>query len=209
MGDSVLLGSDDVIAFVDAAEQHVTEMNRPDPVVDFLEADGVLLQRIGDEQQALPQADGARVGDALDEEMARILHGRQGAGIGAGRGAVERGGRAILERLMGPLVVIEAAEGVEGSLLGDEGGAGRANRVPFQGLVHSFVGAVLLGLGGEDALVLNAQAQPPGVELREAMNAGGREGTPLSVRIARGNAHSRNRRSKTGRTPWPFVESKP
>ncbi len=67
----MLLGSDDGVAFVDAAEQHVTEMNRPDPVVDFLEADGVLLQRIGDEQQALPQADGARVGDALDEEMAR------------------------------------------------------------------------------------------------------------------------------------------
>jgi len=83
MGDR-WLGPDDVVAFVDAAEQHVAEMNRPDPVVDFLEADGMLLQRMGDEQEALPHADGARVGDALDEEMARILHGRQGTGIGAG-----------------------------------------------------------------------------------------------------------------------------
>jgi hypothetical protein len=29
----------------------MTEMNRPDAVVDFLEADGVLLQRLGDEEQ--------------------------------------------------------------------------------------------------------------------------------------------------------------
>jgi hypothetical protein len=58
---------------------------------------------------------------------------------------------------VGPLVVVEAAEGVEGPLLGDEGGAGRANRVPFEGFVHPFVRAVLLGLGGEDALVLNPQ----------------------------------------------------
>jgi hypothetical protein len=40
---------DNVVAFIDAAEQHVAEMNRPTPVVDLLEADGVLLQRIGDE----------------------------------------------------------------------------------------------------------------------------------------------------------------
>ena len=60
MGDTVLLGSDDVVAFVDAAQQHVAEVNRPDPVVDLLEADGVLLERVGEEQQALPEADGAR-----------------------------------------------------------------------------------------------------------------------------------------------------
>jgi len=77
---------------------------------------------------------------------------------------------------MGALVVVEAAEGVEGPLLGDEGGAGRANCIPFERFVHPLVGAVLLGLGGEDALVLNAQAQPPDVELREAVNARGGEG---------------------------------
>jgi plasmid stabilization system protein ParE len=29
----------EVMAFVDASEQHVAEVNGPDPVVDFLEAD--------------------------------------------------------------------------------------------------------------------------------------------------------------------------
>jgi len=35
MGDR-WLGPDDVVAFVDAAEQHVAEVNRPDTVGDFL-----------------------------------------------------------------------------------------------------------------------------------------------------------------------------
>ena len=44
-------------------------MNGPDAVVDLFEADGVLLQRVGQEEQALPEADGAGVGDALDDEV--------------------------------------------------------------------------------------------------------------------------------------------
>jgi hypothetical protein len=34
-------------------------------------------------------------------------------------------------------------------------------------------------------------------------------GTPLSVGVARGSPYSRTSGSKTGRTPWPFVESRP
>ena len=48
MGDSSLLGPDDIVALVDAAEQDVAEVNRPDPIVDFLEADGMLLQGVGE-----------------------------------------------------------------------------------------------------------------------------------------------------------------
>ncbi len=36
--------------------------------------------------------------------------------------------------------------------------------------MHPFVGAVLLGTGGQDPLVLNAQQQPPHVELRETVD---------------------------------------
>jgi len=84
---------------------------------------------------------------------------------------------------MRPLVVVEVAEGVEGPLLGDEGRAGRANGLALESFMHPFVRAVLLGLGGEDALVLNAQAQPPDVELGEPgepMNAGGAEGDAIA-----------------------------
>ena len=40
MGDSSQLGPDDVVAFVDASEQDLAEVNGPDAIVDFLEADG-------------------------------------------------------------------------------------------------------------------------------------------------------------------------
>ena len=55
-------------------------MNRRDAVVNLLEADRVLLECIGDEQQPLLQADGAGVRDARDDEVPGILDGRQGTG---------------------------------------------------------------------------------------------------------------------------------
>src|SRR5882762_3914729 len=49
---------DDVVAFVDTSQEHVTEMNRPEAIIDLLKADEVLLEGVGDEQQPLLQADG-------------------------------------------------------------------------------------------------------------------------------------------------------
>jgi hypothetical protein len=208
MGDR-WLGPDDVVAFVDAAEKDVAEVNRPDAVVDLLEPDGVLLQGIREEEEPCLEADGAGIGDALDEEVSGIFDGRQESGVRARRGGIARGRWVVVQGLVGALVVVEAAEGVEGALLGREGGARRADGLALEGFVHPFVGAVLLGLSGQDPLVLNAEAQPPDIELREAVNAGGREGDAIVGGIARGRPYSRNRWSKTGRTPWPFVESRP
>jgi len=58
MGDSSRLGPDDVVAFVNASEQDVAEVNGPDAVVDLLEADRVLLERVGQIQQPCLEADG-------------------------------------------------------------------------------------------------------------------------------------------------------
>ena len=73
MGNPWWLRSDDVVAFVDAAEQHVAEVRGPDAVGDLLEADRVLLERVGDKEQPLFEADGTGVGDALDDEVPGIL----------------------------------------------------------------------------------------------------------------------------------------
>lgn len=73
-----LSGPDDVVTFVHAPQEDAAEVNRPDAVGDLLEPDRVLLERIGDEEQAFLQADGAGVGDARDDEMAGILDRRQG-----------------------------------------------------------------------------------------------------------------------------------
>ena len=83
MGDTFSLGLDDVVPLVDPSQQHVTEVNRPDPVGDLFKPDGVLLERVGEEQQPLPQTDGAGVGDALHNEVPGVLDRWQGAGVHA------------------------------------------------------------------------------------------------------------------------------
>ena len=72
MGDT-RLRPDDVIPFVDPAQQDGAEVDRPDPVSYLLEADGELLEGVGDEHEPLLEPDRPRIGDALDEEVAGIL----------------------------------------------------------------------------------------------------------------------------------------
>ena len=81
MSNTWWLRPDDVVSFVDASEEYVAEVNRPDAVSDLLETDRVLLERVGDKQEALPEADGAGVGNALHDEVSGILDGRQDTGV--------------------------------------------------------------------------------------------------------------------------------
>ena len=104
-------------------------MNRPDAVVDFLESDGVLLQRVGDEEQALLEPKRPRVRDAFHDEMAGILDRRKYAGVEPRRRPIPRRGRGALEKLVRPLVAVLGAEAIERALLGRERGVGRANRL--------------------------------------------------------------------------------
>ena len=48
---------EEVVAFVDARQQDVAEVERPNPIIDFLETDDVLREGIGDEEQALLEPD--------------------------------------------------------------------------------------------------------------------------------------------------------
>ncbi len=43
--------SDDVITFIKACEYNLVEVNGPDAGVDFLEADGMLFEGIGNEEE--------------------------------------------------------------------------------------------------------------------------------------------------------------
>ena len=92
---------------------------------------------------------------------------------------VEGPGGAALEGLVRPLVVELTPEGVEGALLRRQRRAGRSNGGGFEGPVHALMGPVLLGLAGQNPLMLHAEAHPPDVELGEAVEAGGGEGDPV------------------------------
>ena len=131
MGDTGLLRScsDDVVPFVDAAEQHLAEVDRPDAVGDLFEADGMLLERVRDEEQALLEVDGAGIGDAFHDELPGVLERRQGARVRAGGGTVERRRCLSLEGLVGALVVVEVAEVVERALLARQCCPGRTDRL--------------------------------------------------------------------------------
>ena len=61
-------------------------------------------------------------------------------------------------------------------MLGRQGRAWGANGGGLQRLVHALVRPVLLGMGRQNPLVLNAEPHPPDVELREAVDAGRGEG---------------------------------
>src|SRR6266481_1088265 len=103
----------------------------------------------------------------------------QRPGIRAARRPIARRGRGALEELVWSLMVVLGAEAVEGALLGRQRGAGRPNRFGLERLVHPFVGAVLLRRRGSNTLMLNAEPEPPDIELRQAVNPGRRERDPI------------------------------
>src|SRR2546425_13216577 len=96
--------------------------------------------------------------------------------MGGGGHGVAITGRGAAQVVVRPLVVVLAAEAMEGALLSRERAAGRADGARLERFVHALVGSVVLGGGGSGALVLDAQPHPPDVELREAVNAGGGKG---------------------------------
>lgn len=75
---------DDHVPFVDFGEQDSPEVDGPDAVVGFFQPEVVLFERVGDEQQLVFEPEGAGVGDALHQELSRILERRQPIGKGAG-----------------------------------------------------------------------------------------------------------------------------
>ena len=76
---------------------------------------------------------------------------------------------------MRSLVVVLGAEVVERALLRRERRAGRPNRLRLERFVHPLMRPILLRRRGPGALMLNAEPQPPDIELREAVNPGRRE----------------------------------
>jgi len=175
MGDTQL-PFDQRLPFVDPSQEYVAEVERPNAVIDLFEADAMLLERGREIEQPGLEANGAGVGDPLHEEVPGIFERGQCAGIRARRRAVERAGRPPAQKLVGPFVVVLLAKPVEGALLGRERRAGRPNRALLQRFVHALVGAVLLWVRRQDALVLNAEAEPPHVERREAVQRRRSEG---------------------------------
>src|SRR4030095_9402593 len=80
-GRRAIFASNDVVPFCASLATGSAEVNGPEAVGDLLEANRVLLERIRDEEQALLEAECARILDALDDEVSRIFDRWQLAGV--------------------------------------------------------------------------------------------------------------------------------
>src|SRR3989441_11517274 len=96
--------------------------------------------------------------------------------MGGGGHGVAITGRGAAQVLVRPLVVVLAAEGIEGALLSRERAAGRAGGARLERFVHALVGSVVLGGGGSGAVGGGAPPHPPHGWPRGAGNAGGGKG---------------------------------
>ena len=76
---------------------------------------------------------------------------------------------------MRPNVVIGVLERIEGPLLRVEIGGDGFGRAGFERPMHAFMRAVFLRMARRDALMGDAELQPPDVEAVEPMDAIGRE----------------------------------
>lgn len=161
---------EDEVAFVEASEQHRVEEEGPDAVRRLIEPDVVMRERVGDIQEFGAKAKGSARGDVLHEEVPRILERGEAGWERTRGGPVARGRRLAVEERVGALVVVLVPECIEGALLGRERGAEGPNGPALERAMHAFKGAVLLRTAGMNPPVLNAQAHPPGVEIREAVN---------------------------------------
>jgi hypothetical protein len=97
-------------------------------------------------------------------------------------------------------VVEDFDEVVEACLLLQEVASGRLGGFFFEGEMHAFMAAVLLGMSGLDAFHADPQAEPPDGELLRLNKAWAEaKGTPLSLRMLAGRPRSLKSLSNTGK----------
>jgi hypothetical protein len=121
------------------------------------------------------QAKRARGTHAAHFEMSGVRGWDDAGGKRSRRRMPARGRCFIIETFMRPHVVVGLHKRVEDVLLPIGIGGRRPRRVRFQHAMHAFVRPVLLRTRGRNALVRDAELQPPRVEAIQSVNVGRRE----------------------------------
>src|SRR3546814_6404710 len=132
--------------------------------------------------------------------------------MGLGRGAIDLDWGLHGERVVGAFAVELADKIIETGLLLQDVGAGRAGRLLLQRQVHALVAAVLLRLAWFDAFALNAEPEPPDLELRQVLEpVGAGEGNAVVRAYGVGQAALLEQAPTTqkARTPLPPLEGFP
>ena len=170
MGNTLSLAGDDVIVFVERRQQDGVEVDGPDAVFGFFEPDVLIDHGVGEIEQTVAEAEGAAGRDLLHEEVPGVLEGREAIRVGTRGRCVAARRRLLPETFVRPLGVVLTPEGVEVALLGGTGLADGLDRLAFERAMHAFMRPVVLRTARVDPLVHDAEAHPPDVEIREAMD---------------------------------------
>jgi len=104
--------------FVESAEEHGSEVDGPDAVGGFLQADVFLEQGVADVDPATFPPDAAISADATDLEVAGVFGLGESVGVGSWGGSVELRRWDLSEVFVRAFVVVLAAEAFELALLG-------------------------------------------------------------------------------------------
>lgn len=98
-------------------EEGVVVVDGPDAIIDFLKADDLARERVGEKDLAFLDAEAAAVRDTPQLEVAGILRSLDAVWKRARRGLPARGRRVVVERLVGALLVVRGAKPIEDLLL--------------------------------------------------------------------------------------------
>lgn len=123
---------------------------------------------VADIDPVMLPADAAIAADDAALVVRRILDRLQPIEYPARGTAVERERRPLPERFVRPVVVVLGLEGMEAALLRRRVALWRPGRLGLERAVHALMASVLLGMGGLDDLGVDARADPPDRQPRQA-----------------------------------------
>src|SRR5690606_10491147 len=129
--------------------------------------------------------------------VSRVIVGLNSPGVRELRRTVERRGRLASERVMRTDAVVLLSKAIKFALLGPDARARRLRCFSFHRPVHALVLPVLLWARRLNALMLNAESNPPNIELTEAVQAARREGHAVVCADGREADHTREKRYQT------------
>src|SRR3990172_6871283 len=156
-----------------------TKADGPEPVVLGRQSHGFAAQGLAEIHHVALPLDLAVGAHSYDQHLT-LVHGFGDAGrVTPGRRGVETGRGLLAQGLVGSLLVVMPAEGVEGSLLGPQRGPSGARSLRLQRPVQPLQPPVLLGVAWGDPLRHDPQLYPPHRQGRQASQPRAGEGWPV------------------------------
>src|ERR1700732_295318 len=149
--EGVLQGLQGFFLQINIAEIVIHKTDQPDAVVNFFDSDRLTGEGNAEVNLLVVEANTPAAGDDEGAIVERVVRFGD-AEIGAAGSRVDLGRAFHGEGFMGSFVVYFLQKGVEPGLLLQEVDAGRAGGFFFQGEMHAFMTAVLLGMAGTDPL---------------------------------------------------------